>query len=88
MTATSEQQIRSWLNRLPGPVSAPTAAEAIRKAWALSGIECDVETFRVCIAAYGFKPDAVGAVWWLRFPGPSMRVPDNSDRLRNIARRG
>lgn len=87
-TIKQGQAIRSWCNSLPGPVSAPTAEEVVRKSWAMCGVCCDVETFRVAIAAYGFVPDQVGAVWWLRFPGESMRVPDNTAKLRNIVGRG
>ena len=78
------QKIRSWCNSLPGPVAASTADGVIRKAWGLCGIHCSVETFRVCIAAYGFVPDQVGAVWWLRFPGAAMKAPDNTAKLRHI----
>ena len=85
-TIQAGNAIRSWLNRLPGQVSADSPEAVIRKSWGACGVCCDVETFRLCIAAVGFKPDQVGAVWWLRFPGAAMKAPDNTDRLRNIVR--
>ena len=80
-------EVRDWLNSLPGMVEADDPTECIRKAAALSGVDNIVfEEFKQVLNAYGFTVEQLGVKHILRLPGRPMPAANNADRLRNIVR--
>ena len=80
------EKIREYLKSLPGTVEADNPSECLRMAWAACGVDCSVSDFEDVLRMYGFQVEELGVKHILRLPGPSMRAPDNSDKLRHIIR--
>ncbi len=83
-----DHEVRAWLMReRPGLVEADDPAECVRKAWAMSGLECSVEDFKAALWRAGFKPDQVRDKFRLALPTRPMEGPNNFHALRNIRSR-
>lgn len=59
--------VRVWLNTLPGTIQDGRPDNVMRRAWGQFG-HGNLEMFRAALAAHGFKPESLGAVFILRLP--------------------
>ncbi len=81
-------QIRDWLNSLPGAIETLSGPEALwRIAWGACGVEnVGIVEFKAALKGYGFDVEELGNKFILRLPGRPMAAANNADRLRNIVR--
>lgn len=69
-----DAHITRWLDTKPGLVEADTANDVLRKAWAMCGVACSVEDFRIALFNRGY------AVICNRH-GCRIALPENSPNL-------
>ena len=53
--ATIDNKVRRWLMTFPELIEADTPGEALRKAWAMSEVDCGVSDFQDALARAGFR---------------------------------
>lgn len=65
--------VRRYVLSFPGHVDAPSSQEAIRRAWANSGIQCGVSDFETALYSAGYKPIPIRDFFRLKLPAPPIQ---------------